>query len=57
MTTATPIIGTERITNLDTVRGVATLGILVMNSVSYGLPEAAYFNLDAAANGYTIGDI
>lgn len=37
----------ERITNLDTVRGVATLAILVMNAVSFGLPEAAYFNLDA----------
>ena len=37
----------ERITNLDTVRGVATLAILVMNAVSFALPEAAYFNLDA----------
>ena len=36
-----------RITNLDTVRGVAALAILVMNSVSFALPDAAYFNLDA----------
>ena len=49
-TTSTPIAGGERITNLDTVRGIATLGILVMNAVSYGLPEAAYFNLDAAGS-------
>ncbi len=47
---ATPIATAERITNLDTVRGVATLGILVMNAVSYGLPRAAYFNLDAAGS-------
>lgn len=39
---------TDRITNLDTIRGVAVLGILVMNAVSYGLPGAAYFNLSAA---------
>ena len=45
-----PTVSTGRITNLDTVRGVATLGILVMNAVSYGLPEAAYFNLDAAGS-------
>lgn len=42
------IASNQRVTNLDTVRGVATLGILVMNAVSFGLPEAAYFNLDAA---------
>ncbi len=48
--TATPIGRAERITNLDTVRGVATLGILVMNAVSYGLPQPAYFNLDYAGS-------
>ena len=58
-TTATPVKRAERITNLDTVRGIAVLGILVMNAVSYGLPEAAYFNLDAAGSSswldWTIG--
>ncbi len=34
--------GIDRIGNLDFVRGVATLGILVMNAVSFGLPFAAY---------------
>ena len=29
------------------MRGVAVLGILTMNAVSYGLSPAAYFNLDA----------
>ena len=47
-TTATSV--SERITNLDTVRGVATLGILAMNGVSYGLPDAAYSNLEAAGS-------
>ncbi len=37
----------ERITTLDAVRGVAVLGILTMNAVAFGLPAAAYTNLDA----------
>ncbi len=37
-----------RITNLDALRGVAVFGILLMNAVSYGLPEAAYFNISVA---------
>ncbi|MEM9032972.1 MAG: DUF418 domain-containing protein [Actinomycetota bacterium] len=49
-TTAAPVVGAERITNLDTVRGIALLGILLMNAVSFGLPQAAYFNLDAAGS-------
>jgi len=47
---AAPITTGERITNLDTVRGVATLGILLMNAVSFGLPSPAYFNLDFAGS-------
>ncbi len=47
---ATPVASAERITNLDTVRGIATLGILVMNAVSFGLPQPAYFNLDYAGS-------
>lgn len=57
--TATPISRAERITNLDTIRGVATLGILVMNAVSFGLPGPAYFNLDYAGSNtwldWTVG--
>ncbi|MEM8706032.1 MAG: DUF418 domain-containing protein [Actinomycetota bacterium] len=52
--TATPIARGERITNLDTVRGIATLGILVMNAVSFGLPQPAYFNLDFSGTDNTI---
>lgn len=48
-TTKSEVAG-SRISNLDLLRGVAVLGILVMNAVSYGLPEAAYFNLDAAGS-------
>ncbi len=40
----------ERITNLDTVRGIATLGIPVMNAVNFAIPDPAYFNLDAGGS-------
>lgn len=48
--TIRPVSRAQRITNLDTVRGVATLGILVMNAVSFGLPQPAYFNVDHAGS-------
>ena len=34
----------QRITNLDFIRGVALLGILVINVISFGLPITALFN-------------
>ena len=40
----------ERITNLDTVRGLATLGILVMNAVNFGISDSAYQNLDSGGS-------
>ena len=33
-----------RLQTLDLVRGVAVLGILLLNIVGFGMPEAAYFN-------------
>ncbi len=39
-----------RISNLDVVRGVAVLGILGMNAVSFGLGTAPYFNLNAGGS-------
>jgi uncharacterized protein len=36
--------GTGRLASLDLVRGVALLGILLLNIASFGLPEAAYIN-------------
>ena len=43
-----PVREGERITHLDMARGIAVLGILLMNAVSYGLPSAAYFNISSA---------
>lgn len=34
----------SRLASLDVTRGVAVLGILLLNIVSFGLPEAAYLN-------------
>ena len=36
--------GPSRLASLDVVRGVAVLGILLLNIISFGLPEAAYVN-------------
>ena len=47
---AAPVNTSARITNLDLVRGIAVLGILGMNAVSYGLGTAPYFNLDAGGS-------
>lgn len=42
-----PVPAGERITSLDALRGVATLGILPMNALAFGLASAAYFNVAA----------
>ena len=39
---ASPAISSTRIAALDVLRGVAILGILVLNVTGYGLPYAAY---------------
>ena len=41
---ASPVPANERIVVLDIVRGLAVLGILVMNVVEFGMPLAAYEN-------------
>jgi uncharacterized protein len=43
-----PVAAPERIAALDTLRGVAVLGILLMNIIDFGLPEAAEGNPTAA---------
>ena len=43
-TTASPVPPHERIPTLDLVRGLAVLGILVMNVFEFGLPMVAYDN-------------
>src|SRR5438552_2168145 len=42
-----PVTGQDRLLALDTLRGVAVLGILLMNILFFGLPMAAGFNPDA----------
>ena len=37
----------QRITNLDFIRGFAVLGILVINVISFGLPISAMINHSA----------
>ncbi|MEQ8716683.1 MAG: DUF418 domain-containing protein [Acidimicrobiales bacterium] len=46
-----PVAAGERITSLDTIRGVAILGILPMNALAFGLDGAAYFNVSADGIG------
>ena len=47
-----PVRAEERITAIDTIRGFALLGILLLNICSFGLPAAAYSN-PAPAGGAT----
>ena len=41
---AGPVKGSERIESLDVLRGVAILGILVMNIYAFAMPFPAYTN-------------
>lgn len=47
---AGPIGSGARNTYLDLIRGVALLGIVVMNAVSFGLGSGPYFNLSAGGS-------
>ncbi len=47
-----PVSAEDRIRNMDVLRGFALLGILLMNILSWGLPEVASNN-PKAAGGYT----
>jgi uncharacterized protein len=42
---AAPLVQTERIALLDSLRGIAVLGILLMNIPGFGLPYVAVFDL------------
>ncbi|MCC6672647.1 MAG: DUF418 domain-containing protein [Planctomycetes bacterium] len=53
---AGPVAEAERIVALDVVRGLAVLGILVMNVVEFGLPLTAYDN-PAYAGGHRGADL
>ncbi|MCY4437681.1 MAG: DUF418 domain-containing protein [Chloroflexi bacterium] len=45
-----PVSEQARIASLDLTRGIAVLGILLMNAVSFRFVEAAYYNLSAAGS-------
>ena len=42
-----PSINTNRILNLDFIRGISVLGILMMNAISFALPTSSYWNLSS----------
>ena len=44
----------QRITHLDTIRGVAVMGILIMNSVSYFLGNHAYYDISNSENANSL---
>ena len=49
---ASPVLGAERISAMDTLRGVAVLGILLMNILGFAYPFVASFD-PRAAGGVT----
>ena len=52
MTIDPPSAAPDRIATLDIIRGVAVMGILIMNITAFAMPEAAYTN-PAAYGGHT----
>src|SRR5262245_18669431 len=51
-TSVAPVAAQERIVSVDALRGVALLGILLMNIIVFGLPLNAYSD-PTAAGGHT----
>lgn len=56
METTAPVVAEERISSVDVLRGVALLGILLMNIQDFGLPGLAYDNPTAwgGATGWNL---
>ena len=55
--TAAPTEANQRIISLDVVRGVALLGILILNIVGMGMLSSAYYNPHGGVDGGAIGTI
>ena len=49
---STQSLSHQRITHLDTIRGVAVMGILIMNSVAFFLGGVAYFDISHPENAH-----
>ena len=45
-----PVAESDRVTSLDLIRGVAVLGILLMNAVSFRYGVVPYLNLSAGGS-------
>jgi uncharacterized protein len=54
---AGPVTGLERISSIDILRGVAVLGILLMNINSFGLPEGADDNPTRASGANAVDQV
>ena len=48
--TSGPVSDSDRITSLDLIRGVAVLGILLMNAVSFKFGQVPYWNISAGGS-------
>ncbi len=48
--TSGPVSDSDRITSLDLIRGIAVLGILLMNAVSFKFGQVPYWNISAGGS-------